>query len=741
MIEINNNQEFHLSNKYISYVFRVMEKTNILEQLYYGKKINHYDNFDFLIEREIRTGNNFIEDDYTTSFEHIKQEMPVYGTSDFRYPGIDLTYENGDNIAHFEFIDYKISKGREKKRGFPRTFAKDTELEILTIILKDKYSDLILELDYGLYIDIPVISRQARLINNNEFEIELNQLMSLSLDFPNEHFEWLHLDGAWARERHVKRNKIQPGVQHISSTRGASGHMYNPFLAIIAPDTSENKGVAVGISLIYSGNFLAQIECDNFDILRIQIGINPFKFLWVLKPNEVFETPEAVIVYSDLGLNGMSQTFHNLFTNHLINQKWKKQLSPILINNWEATYFNFNEDKILEIANSAKNIGIEMFVLDDGWFGSRDSDYGSLGNWSVDRKKLPSGIKGLVNKIHGIGMKFGLWFEPEMVSKDTSLYKNHPEWIIGNPKKNISHGRNQYVLNFADPAVVENIFNQIDAILTEGKIDYIKWDMNRYISEIYAQGWEKKFQGEVFHRYILGVYELYERIIEKYPNILIESCAGGGGRFDPAMLYYAPQTWASDNTDAIERIKIQYGTSIVYPISSIGSHISEIPNHQVGRETTLKIRSDVALFGTYGFELDITKLSSNELFEIKEYILEYKKFRRLIKNGVFFRLHSPFEDNITSWMVVGDNQSEALVGIYQTLAIPNDKYHRIKLTGLIPNRKYRYTLHNMEYERYGSDLESIGLILGGNFIDNASGYWSQLPKGDFYSQLIHLQLI
>lgn len=738
MIYITDNLEFHLSNGKISYIFRVMEKTNILEQLYFGKYVDYYEHYDFLIEREIRTGNNLVEGDYLTSLEHIKQEMPVYGTTDFRYPALEVSYPEGDNISQFEYHSHRVSKGKQKVKGFPSSFAFEDEVEVLTIILKDKYSELFLEADYCLYSNFPIITRQNRMVNKGKEQVILKNIMSLNLDILNNNYEWIHLDGAWARERHLKRNIIQSGVQNISSTRGASSHTYNPFMAIMESNATEHYGEVFGVSLIYSGNFLAQIERDNFEILRIQIGINPFQFAWKLEPNHQFVTPEALLSYTTHGLNEMSQVFHEFIKRHIIDSKWKIQPRPILINNWEATYFNFDEDKIMEIAKIAKDVGIDLFVLDDGWFENRDNDNGSLGNWKVDKRKLPNGLNHLSKKLHDIGLQFGLWIEPEMVSKNTKLYQTHPEWVIGNPNKNISHGRNQYVLNFAIPEVVDAIFKQLDDILSITAIEYIKWDMNRYISEAYSTWLSPDRQGELFHRYILGVYSLYEKIIEKYPNVMIESCAGGGGRFDLGMLYYSPQIWASDNTDAIERLKIQYGTSMIYPLSAIGAHVSEVPNHQVGRTTSLKTRSNVAMFGTFGFELDITKLNSFELSTIKDEVDKFKTFQQLIHTGIFYRLSSPFENDNTAWMVVSKDRNEALVGIYEPMAKPNHYYRRLKLQGLDSHKKYHYQLFNRSHMRYGRDLLNIGLLLNDNFISRANEYWSQEKQGDYASWVIHL---
>ncbi|WP_420828534.1 alpha-galactosidase [Jeotgalibaca caeni] len=792
MIYVNEKEQtFHLTNGKISYIFRVMERTNILEQLYYGKAIriqdssvylierdahpfntqfegnhpsikeqgeqeisvygkgdfsdspmeeNHYKQddipqFAYLIEREVRPSNNQFEGDYTSSLEHVKQEMPVYGTTDFRYPALEVKYSDGAQISQFEYVDYTIQKGKTVEKGLPSTFAKEEEAETLVIQLKDRYSELNLQLFYTIFKNQSVIVRSSRMENTGTEALSIEQLMSMNVDFPDADYEMIHLHGAWARETHVQRNPLLTGVQHVSSTRGASSHVHNPFLGLVRPETTEAQGEAFGFSLIYSGNFLAQVEVDSYQVTRVMLGINPFQFSWNLTAGESFQTPEAVMVFSDQGMNGMSQAFHSFYLNHLINPRWAKEPRPILINNWEATYFNFTEEKIMEIVREAQNLGVELFVLDDGWFGQRDDDSTSLGNWTVDERKLPNGIQNLVRKVHEEGMKLGLWFEPEMISKGTPLYEAHPEWVIGDPKKRISHGRNQFILDFSRPAVVEAIFQQMDAILEGSGIDYVKWDMNRYISEAFSSNLPKEQQGELFHRYILGVYDLYEKILAKYPDLLIESCAGGGGRFDPGLLYYAPQTWASDDTDAVERLKIQYGASLVYPLSSIGAHVSAVPNHQVGRVTSLKMRGDVARFGTFGYELDPTQLTEDEKIEIREQISQVKEQQQLLLQGDFYRLKSPFEGNDTAWMVVSKDKKEALVGYYRILAGPNPPYKRIKLQGLAEDKAY----HIGGITRYGNDLMNVGILLSKNFTGRAHEYWAQKKEGDFFSLLYHLK--
>lgn len=738
MIYVNQEeQSFHLTNGKISYIFRVMEKTKVLEQLYFGAAIPHYDSFDFLIEREIRPGNNQGDGNLTTSLEHIKQELPVYGTTDFRYPALHLRYPEGDTITKFTFDRYEIKRGKQKTPGLPTTFGTMAQVEVLIIYLKDRYSKLELALHYAIFNDYPIITRQQKLINHDSTSYQIERLMSLNVDLPAADYDWLHLSGAWARETQVNREKLFTGIQQISSTRGASSHIHNPFFALCSPNATEHQGEVYGFSLIYSGNFLAQIEVDSYQVTRIQMGINPFEFQWELKAGSSFMTPEAVMCYSQTGFNGMSQNFHEFFKNHLIRSQWLHRKRPVLINNWEATYFDFNEKKILELAKTASELGIDLLVLDDGWFGQRDDDCSSLGDWFVDLRKIPNGLPHLSKQIHQLGLKFGLWFEPEMISKNTKLYKTHPDWLIGHPKKELSHGRNQFVLDFSRPEVVEAIYQQMASILSTTEIDYLKWDMNRYISEAFSQKLSAGNQGELFHRYVLGVYDLYERLLADYPELLIESCAGGGGRFDPGLLYYAPQTWASDDTDALERLKIQYGASMVYPLSSIGSHVSEVPNHQVGRITSLAMRGDVASFGTFGYELDITSLTKEEHQLLKRQIKTFKSHQELIHNGLFYRLNSPYEKNLVAWMVVAKDQKEALVGVYHQLAKPNPAYQRVLLKGLNPQGKYQ--INQLDPSRFGQDLMQIGLLLNENYLGRESDYWQRDMPGDFSSTLYHLR--
>ena len=565
--------------------------------------------------------------------------------------------------------------------------------------------------------------------------MHLLSAMSMSLDLPDCDYVWMQLSGAWARERHIKNRRLEQGIQAIDSRRGNSSHEQNPFLVLKRPGTSETQGEAVGFSLIYSGNFQIQAEVDTHDVTRITAGINPEGFDWKLDACESFQTPEAVMVYTEHGLNGMSQAYHRLYRSRLARGYWRDRVRPILNNNWEATYFDFTEERLLEIAAKAKECGVELFVLDDGWFGERNSELAGLGDWIANPERLPEGISGLSRKIEALGMKFGLWFEPEMVNKDSDLFREHPDWILQTPDRSVSHGRYQYVLDFSRREVVDRIHEMMRKILSESRISYIKWDMNRSITECYSAALPADRQGEVFHRYILGVYDLYDRLTREFPEVLFESCASGGGRFDPGMLYYAPQGWASDDSDAIERLKIQYGTSMCYPISSIGSHVSVIPNHQVYRRTPLHTRANVAYFGTFGYELDLNKLTEEEIGQVKEQIAFMKEYREIIQYGTFYRLVSPFEKNETVWMVVSEDQNTALVGWYRVLNGVNMPYSRVKLQGLRPDVIYENEFSHTEH--YGDELMNLGLITS----DVTSGeiIGDLVPCTDFESRIYVLK--
>ncbi|MHC5249090.1 alpha-galactosidase [Enterococcus sp. LJL90] len=727
-------KQFHLRNQLISYIFKISKDGKLLH-LHYGKQVPMDRNYSYLIELQHRPMTTYRnEGDLLYSLEHVQQELPEYGATDFRHPAIQIKQANGSLISDFIFKEYQILKGKSKLKDLPATYVEqEAEASTLVITLVDSLTHVEVKLLFTIFKDYPVITRSQKIVNKGTEKVALEKLDSLSLDFSDSDYEWLQLSGAWGRERFIKERRLEQGITSVESTRGVSSHQHNPFVALKRRETNESSGEAIGVSLIYSGNFLIQAEVDTWDVTRLQVGINPFGFEWQLMPQSEFQSPEAVLVYSSQGLNGMSQAFHQLFRNRLARGEWRDRERPVLLNNWEATYFDFNEEKLVAIAEKAKAVDIDLFVLDDGWFGERNDDHGGLGDWFVNRERLPQGIGSLSEKIRQLGLKFGLWFEPEMVNKASDLYRNHPDWVIQTPERALQHGRNQYVLNYANDQVVENIFEQMSKIIEESKLDYIKWDMNRPLTDVYALNLSDNQQGEVFHRFVLGVYKLYEMLTTKYPNVLFESCSSGGGRFDAGMLYYAPQAWTSDDSDAIERLKIQYGTSLLYPLSSMGAHVSITPNHQTNRKTPLHTRGNVAFFGAFGYELDLNRLSEKELAEVKEQIKFYKKYQKLLHNGMFYRLSSPFSDNQNqvSWMVVDQDQEKAVLAVYKILNEVNKSYDRIILHGLKEN--FLYEINGKEYS--GSELMNIGFLTS----DSSSGQINQqnnLPETyDFDSRI------
>lgn len=740
-------REFHLSNSRISYIFCVLENGE-LGQIYYGKKLHHRDSFQHLIQMRTHSHTAYVyENNFLFSLDTIKQEYPSYGSTDFRDPAYEILQENGSTISRFSYVSHEIYAGKKRLKDLPAVYANQgSDCESVDITLKDELTGMKLVLSYTIFSDVDAICRSARFKNEGSEKLILNRALSMSVDLYESDFEMVHLDGAWSRERHVTTRKLAKGIQSVSSARGASSSDHNPFIALKRPDASENTGEVYGFCLVYSGNFLAQVEVDRYEVARVSLGINPFQFRWGLGPNESFQTPEAVMTYSDQGMTGMSLQFHHLFNNNLVRGKWKNQERPILINNWEATYFNFDEEKILQIAEKAKKLGVELFVLDDGWFGKRDDASSSLGDWYSDKNKLPEGVEGLSHKIEAMGLKFGLWFEPEMVNKVSDLYEAHPDWAIATPNRSMSHGRNQYVLDFSNPAVVDHIYGLMEKVLENSAISYVKWDMNRNITEAYGATLGAEHQGEFFHRYILGVYDLYERLITKFPEILFESCASGGCRFDAGMMYYAPQCWASDDTDAVERIKIQYGTSMVYPVASMGAHVSAVPNHQVHRVTSLDFRGHVAFFGAFGYELDPNQMTEEEQEKIREQVAFYKKYRKLIQYGDLIRLVTPFDNKgYAAWMTVSEDKKQAVLAYFKIWANPNPKLHKLKLSGLDPDKKYRCSRDGEVY--YGDELMNMGFLPD----QELTGATARNPKvikkdsgkdaGDFTSQLYILECV
>lgn len=725
-------KEFHLYNDKVSYIMKILCNGE-LGNLYYGKKITHKEDFSYLLEGGGRSLAVYTkENDYFMSPQYTKMEYPCTGTGDFREPAFSVRQEDGSRINCLKYDSHTIYEGKGKLLGLPAVYVEEKEeAQTLEITMVDSLTQLKCILSYTIFRDYPAIARSVRFENAGTKELVLEKALSASIDLADSSYEMVHLAGAWSRERHVKKRKLTCGTQGIASRAGISSAEHNPFIALKRFDSNEFSGEVLGFSLVYSGNHIEQVEVDSCNLTRVQAGIHPDGFEWLLEPNESFQTPEVIMVYSDQGLNGMSQTYHQLYRTRLARGEWRDKERPILINNWEATGAAFTQEDILKIASTGRDLGMELFVLDDGWFGNREDDKVGLGDWYVTNfTKLPEGIEGLAEKITEMGMKFGLWFEPEMVNKDSVLYRTHPDWLLCVPNRTPSPSRNQYVLDMTREEVIDYLFKAMEKILDNAKISYVKWDMNRYITECYSTVIPAREQGKVLHKYILGVYRLYEKLTTRFPAVLFESCSSGGARFDPGMLYYAPQTWTSDDTDAMERIKIQYGTSYVYPLSSMGAHVSDVPNQQVGRITSLETRANVALFGVFGYELDLHKLSEEEKQLVKEQVSFVKNHRGLIQKGIFYRLRSPFEGNDSAWMVTNQEKKEALVGFYRMSGIPNGPFVRLHLAGLDPNKSYQMD-DNKDQIFAGDELMHAGIVIPINALSGGGG--------DYSSILLHLK--
>lgn len=702
-----SSKTFNLSTSKTSYVLKVLD-SNHVAHVYWGKKIKAK-NLDYVL-RSKNWGSFLTNTDNIDDFmlEMTPQEYPGYGSTDLRTPAVELQFSDGTSATDFRYESHNIYAGKNKLNNLPATYVEDeNEAMTLELTLVDSLKNVKLILSYSVFEEFDAITRSVKIINESNEDVNINRVLSANVDFRDSDYELLQLSGAWARERHIIRKEIRSGSQSIESRRGSSSHAQNPFMALVRKDTTEQHGEVYGFSLVYSGNFLANVEVDMYENARAQIGINPFDFTWLLKSKEEFTAPEAVLVYSNEGLTGMSHIYNCLYGKRLCRGKYRDEVRPILINNWEATYFDFNETKIKEIAREATNLGMELFVLDDGWFGKRDDDNSSLGDWFVNEEKLKGGLNKLATEINEMGLQFGLWFEPEMVSPISELYKEHPDWCIHIPGRNRSEARRQLILDYSREDVCNYIIEKISEVLSSAPISYVKWDMNRNMSEIGSAKLPANRQREVAHRYILGLYKVLEEITTRFPDVLFESCSGGGGRFDPGMLYYMPQTWTSDNTDAIERLKIQFGTSMVYPNASIGCHVSAVPNHQVDRITPIETRGVVAMSGNFGYELDITKLPESEKEIIKEQVKLYKEIRETIQFGKCYRLSSPFENNDIAWMFISKDCEEIIVSFVRTLAKPNSKFISLKLVGLDESSKYEILGENIIVG--GDELMNIGL--------------------------------
>lgn len=693
------------------------DKYGVLKHLWYGEKtgcdmeyLQSYPDVGF-------SGNIYdAGNDRTYSLDTLPLEYACDGVGDYRVTGAAAVHSDGSCALDLRYKSYRISKGKYSIKGLPAVYADVSESETLEIVLKDKYSDIEVTLRYGVLPKLDIITRCASVANNTNEPVILTKAASLCLDIPHGEWEWVHFHGRHAMERLTERMPLCHGIQESSSTRGTSSHHQNPTVLLCSPDCTETSGSCIGAALMYSGSFQTKIQLDQMEQVRLVMGINPELFRWELKPSEVFDTPEVIMSYSSNGMEKLSHNFHKVIREHVCRGKYKLAERPVLINNWEATYFDFNEEKILKIAEQAASLGVDMLVLDDGWFGKRDDDCSGLGDWFVNEKKLCGGLGSLAEKIKEMGMKFGLWFEPEMVSEDSELYRTHPEWAMRIPSRKPIRSRYQLVLDMTNTEVREYLFNSISKILRSADISYVKWDMNRSICDLYTPCLSADDQGEISHRYVLGLYELLERLTSEFPDVLFEGCSGGGGRFDAGMLYYCPQIWCSDDTDAYERTKIQYGTSFFYPVSAVGSHVSAVPNHQTGRTTPIGTRAVTAMAGSFGYELDLNTLSDSEKQEVGEQITRFKKYGRLIHNGLYYRLSDPMNDKFAVWEFVSEDKKEVLVNGVIFRTEPNRTQYLIKLRGLLPDADYRLDNSGGVYK--GSALMNGGILLPKSWGDN-----------------------
>lgn len=703
------NQIFTLHTKNSTYQMKVDEQ-NMLIHTYYGNRTDDTD-CSYLIRMADRGFSGNIpgtDRERVYSLDFLPQEFPVYGDGDYRVDCLKADLGSGVQDGMFFFDSYQVREGKYNIPGLPAFFSSEkSEGETLEIVLKDAVEEVYVHLLYGVFEELDIITRAAVVENRTEGDIQISRIMSACLDLGMGKYDLIHFYGKHAGERQMERNSLPHGITELRSTRGTSSHQHNPFVILADKDTTESTGECYSASFLYSGGFHAQAEVDQFNQTRLVIGIDDYDFSWKLKKGESFSTPEVCLTYSADGFSKLSQTLHQAIVSNLIRSCWKDRVRPILVNNWEATYFDFNKDNLIAIAKEAAELNLDMLVLDDGWFGKRDDDNSSLGDWFVNEEKLKGGLNKLATEINEMGLQFGLWFEPEMVSPISELYKEHPDWCIHIPGRNRSEARRQLILDYSREDVCNYIIEKISEVLSSAPISYVKWDMNRNMSEIGSAKLPANRQREVAHRYILGLYKVLEEITTRFPDVLFESCSGGGGRFDPGMLYYMPQTWTSDNTDAIERLKIQFGTSMVYPNASIGCHVSAVPNHQVDRITPIETRGVVAMSGNFGYELDITKLPESEKEIIKEQVKLYKEIRETIQFGKCYRLSSPFENNDIAWMFISKDCEEIIVSFVRTLAKPNSKFISLKLVGLDESSKYEILGENIIVG--GDELMNIGL--------------------------------
>ncbi len=716
-----DSQIFKLDTKNTSYIFGVFDG-GYLVHYYYGDKIPDTD----VEALRIRPGfASFCPDSADTKAFNFSPdvtplEYSTFGTGDFRLSAFAVENHNGDKNTDLRYVSHNIYDGKKPIPGMPSLYTNtDSEAQTLEILTTDKVTGIFTTLVYSVFPEKDAITRRVIVENKSQYSCFIDTVHSLCLDLPGHDYHMLDLYGRWVKERAVDRFPLHHGIQSIKSKRGSSSHNHNPFTALVQKDANEEYGACYGFNLVYSSNFSIDAEVDGFAATRLVMGINPEGFKWQLAPGESFYSPEAVMVYTSKGLGEMSRIFHRLYADNLIRGQWKKAKRPLLINNWEGTGMNFDHDKLVSFANHAKDLGIEMLVMDDGWFGKRDDDKSSLGDWIVDKNKLPHGLSGLIDEVNKLGLKFGIWFEPEMISPDSDIYRAHPDWCLHTEGRGKSIARTQYVIDYSRKEVRDYIYSLMYDILSNNNIDYVKWDFNRNLTEVACAELPAEKQGEVFHRFVLGTYEIMDKLTTDFPHILLENCSGGGGRFDPAMLYYSPQIWTSDNTDAIERLTIQFGTSMCYPASTMGAHVS------ASRRTSYETKKNVALWGSFGYELDPDKLTEETKAEIKEQIKEYHKYYDVIHYGELYRLITPFENDFrAAWEFVSTDKTEALVTVVN-MREAYDRFFILKIKGLDENKKYL--------------VEDTGEVYSGAYLMNAGLNLTNMPNGDGSSYLIYIK--
>ena len=696
-----NKRIFTLHTKHSTYQMQV-DSLGYLLHLYYGAKNNSSMEYVLTYADRGFSGNPYAAGaDRTYSLDALPQEFPTLGTGDYRNIALDIKNSRGIESTNLLYKKHEIRKGKYALPGLPAVWADEAEAQTLEIVLADENAGMEVHLLYGVLEEVDVITRSAVIRNIGTETVTIEKAAAACLDFVSGNYDVIRFYGKHAFERNVERTVLGHGTIAFGSRRGTSSHQYNPAVILAEQGTTEEAGNCYGMLMVYSGNFFCEAERDQYNQTRLLMGLNDELFSYPLAAGDTFTVPEVILSYSQNGLSALSQQYHNCIRNHVCRSKYVHMSRPVLINSWEAAYFDFTGETIVNLAKEAASLGIDMVVMDDGWFGKRDDDNSSLGDWYVNEKKLGGSLSELIRRVHEQGVKFGIWIEPEMVNEDSDLYRAHPDWAIQIPGRKPIRSRNQLLLDFSRKEVRDQVFEQICAVLDQGEIDYVKWDMNRSMADVYA--------GNLTYDYVLGVYDFMERLTSRYPDMLLEGCSGGGGRFDAGMLYYSPQIWCSDNTDAINRTRIQYGTSFFYPVSAVGAHVSAVPNHQTGRVTSFHTRGVTAMAGTFGYELNPALLSDEEKQQVREQIASYKKYERLINEGTYWRLSDPIHDEIAAWMSVSKEQDRALVSVVRLMAEANQAAVYVRLRGLKPKAVYLEEYSGKQYS--GAALMHTGIVL------------------------------